>query len=82
MTYVNQCRKDAGISMLNWNTELERIAQSLSALYSTRLAIEGRDSFYLIGRQCNGAKNAQKAVSDWIQVMVIFHPKKTNTISL
>lgn len=66
LTYVNKHRKDAEISALNWDTDLERIAQSLSALYSTGLAIQGRDSFYMIGRQCNGAKNAKKAVSDWI----------------
>lgn len=66
LTYVNKHRKDAEINALNWDTDLERIAQSLSALYSTGLAIQGRDSFYMIGRQCNGAKNAKKAVSDWI----------------
>ena len=66
LTYVNKHRKNAEISALNWDTDLERIAQSLSALYSTGLAIQGRDSFYMIGRQCNGAKNAKKAVSDWI----------------
>lgn len=66
LTYVNKHRKDAEIRALNWDADLERIAQSLSALYSTGLAIQGRDSFYMIGRQCNGAKNAKKAVSDWI----------------
>ena len=80
MTYVNLHRKDAGISMLNWGTEPERIVQSLRALYSTGLAIEGR-VFYLIGRQCNGAKTAQKAVSDWITGNDYIPSEKANLLN-
>lgn len=67
MTYINQYRTEAGVGELAWDSELEQVAQNIATSYATEISgeIVGLD-FWLIGRQCNGAKNAQRAVSDWI----------------
>lgn len=66
MTYVNQYRADAGVTTLEWNSELEQTAQNLASMFATGTSVIVDDTCHIIGRQCNGAKNAQKAVSDWI----------------
>ena len=67
MTYINEYRTEAGVGELAWDSELEQVAQNIATSYATEISgeIVGLD-FWLIGRQCNGAKNAQRAVSDWI----------------
>ena len=67
MTYINQYRIEAGVEELAWDSELEQVAQNITASYATDISgeIVGLD-FWLIGRPCNGVKNAQRAVSDWI----------------
>lgn len=66
MDYINQYRTAAGVNELAWNQELEQIAQA----FAEPSQLENQDtliSCQLIGRQCNGAKTAQRAVSDWIE---------------
>lgn len=67
MTYINQYRIEAGVGELAWDSELEQAAQNIATSHATGIGwgIAELD-FWPIGRQCNGAKNAQRAVSDWI----------------
>lgn len=67
MKYINQERQKVGIEDLVWNSDLVLKAQNIVTQYvefGDILIID--DSFYVIGRQCNGAKNAETAVSHWI----------------
>lgn len=66
MTYINQYRLESGISELAWDSSLEQAAQNIATAYATGTGASGNDWFITVGRQCNGAKNAQRAVSDWI----------------
>lgn len=66
MTYVNQYRAEAGISPLTWNANLEQDAQMFARHIATGEGDIPFALYYVIMRQCNGAKNAQRAVSDWI----------------
>lgn len=66
MTYVNQYRAEAGISPLTWNANLEQDAQMFARHFATGEGDIPIALYCVIGRQCNGAKNAQRAVSDWI----------------
>lgn len=66
ITYINQYRTQSGINELTWNSDLEQIAQNVATSFATGGQPSGDFSCLLIGRQCNGAKNAQRAVSDWI----------------
>lgn len=69
MSYINQYRVAAGVNELAWNGDLEQTAQALAEPSQS----ENQDALinlwfcYPIGRQCNGAKTAQRAVSDWIE---------------
>lgn len=69
MSYINQYRTAAGVNELVWNDELEQIAQALAepSQSGNQDALINLWVCYPIGRQCNGAKTAQKAVSDWIE---------------
>ena len=64
--YVNQYRTEAGVNELTWDADLEQKAQSLATARAKNEYVTLEGYFYSIGRQCNGAKNAQKAVADWI----------------
>lgn len=66
MTYVNQYRAEAGISPLTWHANLEQDAQMFARHFATGEGDIPIALYCVIGRQCNGAKNAQRAVSDWI----------------
>lgn len=66
MTYINQYRIEAGLSELTWNANLEQEAKNIATNYATGEVTTIYGIFHVIGRQCNGAKNAQTAVSDWI----------------
>lgn len=66
MTYINQYRLESGISELAWDSSLEQAAQNIATAYATGTGASGDGWFMTVGRQCNGAKNAQRAVSDWI----------------
>lgn len=66
LTYINQNRIEAGLAELTWNSELELEAQYLALNYATGNGILGFRNSYVIGRQCNGAKDASMAVSDWM----------------
>lgn len=66
MTYINQYRVEAGVGTLTWNSDLEQTAQSFVTAYVTGETAMSDGTYWVVGRQCNGAKNAQKAVSDWI----------------
>lgn len=68
MSYINQYRVAKGVNELVWNGDLERTAQALADPSSDKQDVFINLMFcYPIGRQCNGAKTAQKAVSDWIE---------------
>ena len=69
MSYINQYRTAAGVNELVWNDELEQTAQALAepSQSGNQDALINLWVCYPIGRQCNGAKTAQKAVSDWIE---------------
>ena len=64
LTEVNLYRTAAGIAPLSWDDNMAAHAQSLAAAFANGQA--GTSSYVVIGRQCNGAKNAAKAVSDWM----------------
>ena len=66
MLYINQYRTENGLEELIWNDDLEREAQYIASVYAVDGAQPAGNGYHIIGRQCNGAKNAQKAVSDWI----------------
>lgn len=66
ITYVNQYRSNAGVSELIWDSNLEQTAQNIATMFATGGYTEVDSSIMFIGRQCNGAKNAQRAVSDWM----------------
>lgn len=48
------------------DSELEQLAQSLATNYANNEDIYEILLYPCINRRCNGAKNAEKAVSDWI----------------
>ena len=65
MNYINKYRSNAGVSALSWNSSLGSDAESTARAWSN-----GGDVIILgttIARQCNGAKTASKAVSDWME---------------
>ena len=66
---VNQYRAAAGVPALAWNGYLEVQAQTLATWYATDVdnGIWEAISLPMIGRQCNGAKTASKAVFDWME---------------
>lgn len=66
MTYINQYRTQSGINELTWDSGLEQVAQNVATSFATGGQPDGDFSYLLIGRQCNGAQNAQRAVSDWM----------------
>lgn len=66
ITFVNQYRSEAGVAALAWDSSLEQTAQNFASMFATGGLIEADPSIVFIGRQCNGAKNAQRAVSDWM----------------
>lgn len=66
MTYINQYRTQAGVGELVWDSSLEQVVQNIATTYATSGELIGDFSCVMVGRQCNGAKNAQKVVSDWI----------------
>lgn len=66
MTYINNHRKKNNISNLKWSSNLEKKAKKIAAAFAKGKNISGTYSYLIIGRQCNGAKNAKKAVSDWM----------------
>ena len=65
MKHVNKYRSDAGVSALSWNSNLGSDAESFARSW----AGEGNAVVFCtnIARQCNGAKSASKAVSDWME---------------
>lgn len=66
MNFINQYRAESGVASLTWNTNLEQEAQNLARKFATGEGDVGFGYYHVIARQCNGAKNAQRAVSDWI----------------
>lgn len=67
LTYINQFRIEAGVGELSWDSNMEQAAQNnASNAANFGRPMESDGSYYSIGRRCNGAKNAQRAVSDWI----------------
>lgn len=66
MAHINQYRTQSGISELTWDSGLEQEAQNIATAFATGGMPVGDMTYIVVGRQCNGAKNAQRAVSDWI----------------
>lgn len=66
IAYINQYRLDNDIEGLVLDSELEQLAQSLATNYANNEDIYEILLYPCINRRCNGAKNAEKAVSDWI----------------
>ena len=69
ISYINQYRAAAGVGELTWNGNLEQVAQALAgpSQFEDENVLAYLLACYPIGRQCNGAKTAQRAVSDWIE---------------
>ena len=67
MKYVNKYRSDAGVSTLSWNSSLGSDAESYARSWSVGGSSVEINSSIAIARQCNGAKSASKAVSDWME---------------
>lgn len=66
MAYINQYRTDAGVPRLEWNSDLEQTAQNYASKFAFGSSVITDNTYHTIGRQCNGAKNAKKAVDDWM----------------
>lgn len=65
MKYINNYRKRKGLAGLKWNVipekEAKKIAKQIAKNKSTI-----KSQLQLVARRCNGAKNAEKVVLDWI----------------
>lgn len=69
MTCINKYRKKYGVRKLSWDHDLSQEAKKFAKGVATNKSITAvalDSSIKIIVRQCNGAKNANKAVSDWI----------------
>lgn len=69
MTCINEYRKKYGVRKLSWDHDLAQEAEKFAKGVATNKSITAvalDSSIKIIVRQCNGAKNANRAVADWI----------------
>ena len=65
MKYINNYRKKNGIADLKWNVIPEKEAKKIAKQFAQSKPTI-RSQLQLVARRCNGANNAEKVVSDWI----------------
>lgn len=79
MACINKYRKKYGVRKLLWDHDLAKEAKKFAKGVATNKSITAvalDSSIKIIVRQCNGAKNANKAVSDWINGNAYIPSKK------
>lgn len=65
MKYINNYRGKKGLSELKWNIIPEKEAKKIAKQFAQSKSTI-KSQLQLVARRCNGAKNAEKVVSDWI----------------